>query len=335
MRKMRNAAIAALGFGMVLVTAPSALADGASENESSIQAGISPNVQSATNAGPATLFSQVQTFDNDEGPATIAAQAAERVTIDFDNDLTINADDFDQCGGQGGNDLDTSTTAQAVATCESAVIGSGQAEALIPTGAPPPAPPTAKLELTISTINGPTTVAGGPCAAPAAGVGGPEGCEYTGGNPQVILHAYNQGLAFITTVGGEIRPSTDNTADYGQSLVVNDAPDTAGDAGSLILFNSTVGAQIQSGTDTDTDTDKGKTKTKKKKKGNKTTITKTRVDTKTVTSTPLFSNYVTATCADDGAAAGGTEYDFKGTWVYDDATVDTDTFKQKCGNPAP
>lgn len=304
MRRTRNALIAALSMGAALGAATTAHAVDSTDNTSSIEAGISPNGQSATKPGQATLFSQVQTYDADGGPLQVVDKAAERVTIDFDDDLIIDTKKFKECGGQGGNELDTSTSQQVVENCHpKSLVGSGQAEALIPTGVP--AQPFAQIELTITTVNGPETIAGGPCTPPADNVGGPEGCEYEGGNTQVILHAYNQGLSFITTVGGEIRDSANNTADYGLSLVVNDAPDTAGDAGSLILFNSTVGRTLV------TKKVKGKGKNKKVK-------------------TKLF-DYVKATCGDDGAS-GGKEYDFQGNWVYDDGTTDTDTFKQKCGN---
>lgn len=312
MRKSRKALVAALALGTVLSTGSIAGAQtGSADNISTIEAGIGPNSQRADRAGRATLFSQVQTFDGDGGPFEVVNKAAERVTIDFDDDIQVlpgaSANRFDRCGGQGGNDLDSSTTAQAVTACSDAVVGSGQAVALIPTGGTPPFVP---LELTVTTINGPLTVPGPPCTPPADGVGGPEGCEYVGGEPQIILHAYNQAIAFITTVGGEVRPSSNGTAalDYGESLVVNDAPDTAGDLGSLILFNSTVGAVLSENVTIGT----GKRKRKIKK---------------------LFP-YVTASCEDDGAN-GGLEYDFQGNWVYDDGTTDTDTFKQKCGNPAP
>lgn len=313
MRKSRNALVGALALGAVLCTGSQATAQtGAQDNISSIEAGVGPNAQKPDRAGRATLFTQVQTFDADGGPFQIPDKAAERVTIDFDDDIEIltgaSANRFEACGGQGGNDLDTSTTAQAVATCYDSVVGSGQAVALVPTGGTPPVAP---IELTITTINGPDTVPGGMCTPPADGVGGPEGCEYEGGNPQIILHAYNQALAFITTVGGEIRDSDNGTAtlDYGKSLVVNDAPDTAGpDLGALILFNSTVGAVLSENVIIGT----GDRKRKIKK---------------------LFP-YVRATCEDDGAN-GGLEYDFQGNWIYDDGTTDTDTFKQKCGNKAP
>ena len=309
MRKSRYALVAALAFGTVLGTGSVASAVPSTDNTSSIEAGISPNYQDSTDPGPATLFSQVQTFDADGGPFTIVDKAAERVTLDFDDDLRIldgNSSKFDTCGGQGGNDLNANTTAQAARDCRDAVVGSGQAVALVP--AAPPAPPVVPVELTITTINGPETVPGGACTAPGENTGGPEGCEYQGGNPQIILHAYNQALAFITTVGGEVRNSVNGTPtlDYGKSLVVNDAPDTAGDQGSLILFNSTVGKEI--------------TTIKVKKDGTK--------NEKTVVKD---YNYVTATCGDDGAN-GGLEYDFQGNWVYDDGTDDVDTFKQKCSN---
>ena len=310
MRKSRYALVAALACGTVLGTSSLAFADGAADNISSIEAGVSPNYQSSTKAGPATLFSQVQTFDADGGPFTIVDKAAERVTLDFDDDIKIldgkAATKFDECGGQGGNDLNAFTTAQAARECRDAVVGSGQAVALVP--AAPPAPPVVPVELTITTINGPETVPGGTCTTPGENQGGPEGCEYVGGNPQIILHAYNQTLAFITTVGGEVRDSVNSDADedYGKALIVNDAPDTAGDAGSLILFNSTVGKEI--------------TQIKVKKDGTKNEVTKVK-----------DYNYVTATCGNDGAN-GGLEYDFRGHWVYDDNTTDVDTFKQKCSN---
>jgi hypothetical protein len=345
MRKSRFALVAAIACGSVLGTASVASAVDSTDNISSIEAGISPNFQNSTTPGPATLFTQVQTFDADEGPFKIVDKAAERVTLDFDNDLKIMdgvQDKFATCGGQGGNNLNTFTTAQAGRECEDAIVGSGQAVALVPTGAPPPAPPVIPVELTVTTINGPLTDGdlvtagnqpGAPCVAPGENTGGPEGCDYLGDKPQLILHAYNQGLAFITTVGGEIQDSTHSSAtlDYGKALVVNDAPDTAGDAGSLILFNSTVGAVESEPT---TDTDEGPrelTDKKKKKKGNKTIITKEYTQVNTVTNGSNDFNYVTATCGDDGAN-GGLEYDFQGNWVYDDGTTDTDTFKQKCSN---
>ena len=321
MRKSRNALVAAIALGSVLGTASIASAVDSTENTSSIEGGIAPNYQQSDKAKTATLFSQVQSFDADEGPLTIVNKAAERVEVHFDNDMTLlpgaSADKFDTCGGQGGADLDGTTTSQAAAECKDAIVGSGAAEAIVPTGLPLPAPPTAQLELTITTINGPETIAGPPCVAPGDGVGGPEGCEYVGGNPQIILHAYEPNIPFTTTVGGEIRNSNEVAGGgeaYGKVLIVNDAPDTAGDAGSLILFNSTVGRTLVEKVIKNEGTKKEKKVTK-------------------------LYDYVKATCNDDGPTGGGLEYDFRGEWVYDDGTTDADTFRQKCANetstPAP
>jgi len=314
MRKTRNALVAAVALGSVLGTVSVASAAVSTENTSSVEAGISPNYQDSEKAGEATLFSQVQSFDSDEGPLTIVNKAAERVEVHFDNDMVFNPtpDKFDTCGGQGGSDLDGTTTSQAVAECKDAIIGAGAAEAIVPTGLPSPAPPTAQLELTITTINGPLTVPGGTCTAPGDGVGGPEGCEYVGGKPQIILHAYEPYVPFTTTVGGEVRDSNETTAGgepYGKVLVVNDAPDTAGDQGSLILFGSTVGADV--------------TQVKVKKNNTKNEVTKVKE-----------YDYIKATCQDDGpgVADGNLEWDFRGEWIYDDGTTDSDTFRQKCGN---
>jgi hypothetical protein len=317
MRKTRNALVAALALGSVMVIAPSAMGQVSTDNTSSIEGGISPNFQNSSKAGEATLFTQVQTFDADGGPLTIVDKAAERVEVHFDNDMVFNPTPgkFKTCGNQGGSDLDGTTTSQAVAECKNAIVGAGAAYALIPTGNP--MQPVAQLELTITTINGPTTVPGGPCTPPGDGVGGPEGCEYEGGHPQIILHAYEPNIPFTTTVGGEVRDSDETAANgepYGKVLIVNDAPDTAGDAGSLILFGSTVGA------------DKITTKVKNNNTKKEKTIVKEY-------------EYIKATCQDDGAAGGGLEWDFRGEWIYDDNTTDSDTFRQKCGNetstPAP
>jgi hypothetical protein len=110
------------------------------------------------------------------------------------------------------------------------------------------------------------------------------------GAPTVILHADNAALP-TTVVRGEIRDSVN--AGFGQQLNVANAPDVAGGTGALVQF----GAQLARGYDN------GKTGTKKKK-----------------------YQLVTSTC--DGAGDG--DLDFKGTWTYDDTTVDTDTYSQDC-----
>ena len=111
----------------------------------------------------------------------------------------------------------------------------------------------------------------------------------------MILHADNPSLP-TTPVLGEVRnsPFADTaTEQYGQQLNVPDAPDVAGDVGALVQF----GAQ------TARNYDNGKSGDKKKK-----------------------YSLITGNC--DGAGDG--DFDFRATWEYDDASVDTDTYQQDC-----
>jgi hypothetical protein len=351
MRKTRNALIVAVvGAGAVLGTSSLAYADGASENTSSVEAGVSPNAQSATNAGPATLSVQTRTVDTDgvgntttnpnnqNGALAIPEQGPEQVFLQFDNDITLDPAGFGTCTNADFTPpatLASATTAQVVAACSDAIVGAGQAAALVPSPAPPPSPPVLNVELTVTTLNGATSVAGPTCQTPAGpNTGGPDGCGFTGGNPTLQLHAYNQALNQFVLIPAEIRPSTDTSADYGTELAVTNVSDTGGDAGALNLFNSTVGGQKLDPTQSTENGDPVVTKKKKKRHG-KTIITITKTITNTITNGFDVSSYVMAKCQDDTAANGGFEYDFKGTFVYDDNSVDNDTNKQKCGNPAP
>lgn len=299
MRRSRKALIALLGVGSMLGIAPLAQAQtGAQDNISSIEAGIGPNAQSATKLGRVTLFAQVQTFDADQGPLTVVDKAAEQVYIDFDKDIVLFPEKYPTCNLNDAA-LSAANTSSVINQCGDAAIGSGAANALVPTGFPAPAPPSAQLEFTITALNGPTTTAGPVCQGPGDGVGGPPGCEFDGGNPSIILHAFTPSPATSIPVRGEIANSPAGPA-FGKRLSVTDAPDTAGDAGSLILFNSTV----------------GRTEVIKTRVGQRPNV---RVKTK-------VNTYTGATCSD------GT-YDFAARWVYDDNTEDTDTFVQRCGTP--
>lgn len=298
MRKSRKSLVAVMVSAMALGTAAIAYADGASDSVSQVLGGISPNAQSATKFGAGTLFVQSRTVDADSGPLTIPDKAAERLYVDFDNDIKFDTRKVRKCTA----DLSLSTTAQAIAACRRSIVGSGQATALVPI----PGPSVLELELTVTAFNGPTSATGVvPCLPPGDGVGGPDGCEFVGGKPTLLLHAYNQALGFITVVKGEIQTSP-LPGDYGKRLAVTNAPDAAGDAGALTLFNSSIG---------------------------KRTVIRKRVGRPghRRTRTTVY-NYVSAKCVDDGVADGGKEYDFSETWVYDDASSDTDTYKQKCSN---
>ncbi len=79
-------------------------------------------------------------------------------------------------------------------------------------------------------------------------------------------------------------------ADYGKELNVPDAPDVAGDAGALVQFGAQVAKTYNN----------GKTGNKKK-----------------------TYQLISSNC-------DGGDLDFQARWVYDDATVDTDTYSQDC-----
>lgn len=298
----RKSLVVALAAMLSLSVAGTALGDGATDNVSRVLGGVSPNKQPATGFGAATLFTQVQTYDADS--QDIPDKAAERVYIDFDNDIKFDTRKVVKCGASNVT-LGAATTEQAIATCPKSIVGSGQAVAQVPLPSPPfPPGATTQVELTVTTFNGPTSTPGGPCTAPADNTGGPEGCEFVGGQPTVILHAYSQQPNNVTIVRGEVQPSPE-AGDFGKRLAVTDAPDTGNDAGALILFNSTV--------------------------GKRTVVKKTvRRNGKRRTITTVY-NYISARCQDDGGLEGK-EYDFHAEWVYDDGTLDEDTYVQKCAN---
>lgn len=303
MRKQRKSLIVAMAATMALGAATLAYADGATDNVSLVTGGFTSNKQSATAFGAGTLFTQVQTYDADT--QGIPDKAAERVYIDFDDDFKFDTRNIPKCTAN----LGASTTAQAIAACPRSVVGSGQARALVPAPSPPAPPGTiVPVELTVTAFNGPTSVAGGACTTPGDNTGGPEGCEWVGGQPTIILHAYSQAPSNVTVVKGEIQnsPYTGPGDGWGKRLAVTDAPDTANDAGALVLFNSMISKQ-----------------TTKKKVIRRNGRRRVKI---------LRFNYVAARCQDDGLAAGGKEWDFHALWVYDDNTTDEDTYAQKCSN---
>lgn len=304
MRMKRTSIVAGLATAMALASGGTALADGASDNISRVQGAFSPNAQSTTTYGAGTLFAQVQTIGqlNQDG---WAAEAAERVFIDFDSNLKFDTAFAPKCSTAAKNAISpsgTSTQAAITACGKGTIVGAGTAHAVLPTGAPPA--PVINAELTVTAFNGPTSSPGAACVAPAPGTGGPDGCNFVGGQPTILLHAYSEDLTYSSVVNGEIQnsPLPDTaSASYGKRLAVTDAPDVAGpDAGSLTLFNSTV----------------GKTSIQRKvirRKGKR-----------IVKRIPHY--YVSARCS------GDKDWDFAAEWMYDDGSVDNDTYAQKCGN---
>ena len=295
----RRFLVAGMAAAMVLGTSGTALADGASDNISRVQGGFSPNAQSATTFAPGTLFTQVQTIGNANQNGW-ALEAPERVYIDFDSNLKFDTRKAPKCSATSKTAIQQSgvSTQAAITACgRKTVVGSGQALALIPTGAPPA--PSTELPLTVTAFNGPTSSPGVDCVAPGAGVGGPDGCDFLGANPTILLHAYNEDISYSSVVNGEIQPSPLG-APYGKRLAVTDAPDVGGDAGSLAFFNSTVGKTTT-------------TRRVVRRNGERRVITRKY-------------HYVSARCS------GDKEWDFRAEWMYDDASVDTATYAQKCGN---
>lgn len=283
--------------GSLAVTAV-ALADGATDNVSRMSGSFTPPLQDASDPGAGSLFVQVETTDADGdnqvpavpnlGPFAVAEHEAEQVYIDFDDDFVFKINSkLDQCPL---DDIATLNTEDAIEECPDAVVGTGTAHAQL---GPSPA---ASATFVVTAFNGETTIEGGECET-GDDDGGPPGCEFEGGNPQILLHARNDGLTTTVMTQGELVESPDVTADYGQRLSVTDAPDVNDGAGSLNLFGTQVTKKYTNG------------KTGKKKK---------------------TYQYVAASCGDDGVSNGSTEWDFKTTWAYDDETEDTDTQKNDC-----
>lgn len=117
---------------------------------------------------------------------------------------------------------------------------------------------------------------------------------FTGANPTIILHARSHSLGATSVAWGEIKDSTEG-GDFGKALSVPNAPDVAGDLGAITLFNSVIQKSYTN----------GKSGNKKKK-----------------------YSYVSAKCNDIDKI-----WSYKTTWIYDDASTDTDTYEQDCATP--
>lgn len=278
MRIPRKSLVASLTATLALGAAASAFADGAGDQTSQLSAGINSPFQSADEPGKASLFSQVSTYDTNNSPA-ISAFPPEIVRIDFPAEMTYTANSKLAKCDPTDDEIETGDTDTAIEHCSDALIGAGHAIARF--AAFPQE--NSETELTVTTFNGQTSVAGEQDSSDIAGVD-----AWGAGNPTIILHAY--GIVAGTTVTlGEIRTSPAAGADFGKQLNVTDAPDVASDTGALVFFNSQVARSYTN----------GKTGDKKKK-----------------------YDLIKATCND---SSGDGDWDFKGSWTYDDASVDTDS----------
>ena len=213
----RSRTILVSGLVLALGVAGFAIADGASDQVSTVSVKVKPKQLPKRTFRNASLASGVTTLDADNNPV-IPAEPAEEVYIDYDNDGKINLTLVPKCTA----DLAPLTTDQAVAACPNSVISvAGSAAARIPGF---PAPNNEVSDFTVTVFRGATH-------------GG------VAGNNIIWLKAYSPTLGTgggaAPVVEGKIVPSPLG-GDFGQRLAVDDAPDVAGDNGALVAFAATI-----------------------------------------------------------------------------------------------
>lgn len=205
----RSRSVLAIGLALAVGVAGIAIADGASDNVSTVKAKVTPKKLPKKKFKKASLNSGVTTLDAD-GTPFIPDQATEEVYIDYDDDGKINLSSVPKCMAN----LEPLTTAEAVAACPASKISTaGSAAARIPLG-----PGTEVSDFTVTAFRGP-------------------------GTNEILLKAHSPTLG---TAGGAA-PVVHGTigssplgGDYGQRLSVPDAPDVAGDLGALVAFEATI-----------------------------------------------------------------------------------------------
>ena len=208
MRKTRH--VVALGLCVALGVSGIALADGASDNTSTVKIGVKPTKlpKEKKDAKKINLTSGVTTVDTDNSPV-VPDQAAEVVNIDYDKDLYINLKGITPCSV----DLKGTTTEAARAACPNSIISSsGSAKARLPNF---PAPNNEVTDIVVT--------------------------AFAGATPKDIrLHAatVTLGPGGTQVVEGKLVKSP--VAGFGLRLAVADAPDLAGDVGALTAFEATL-----------------------------------------------------------------------------------------------
>jgi hypothetical protein len=205
--------VTALGLVLALGVSGLAFADGASDNVSRVSGKVKPKKLPKKKFKNVNLFTQVTT---DFGDVPIGTQEnAEEVYIDFGKNIKFKTGARPRCSAN----IEGTTTAQAKSACSGrSNLGSGRAHVLIPTG-PPPSPPLDVRDLVVTVFNG----------------------SDLAGTNRLRLHAYSPTLGAGNTqvVQGRIVKAPGGA--FGKRLAVPDAPDVAGDAGGLTLFNATIG----------------------------------------------------------------------------------------------
>lgn len=206
MRKTRH--VVALGLCASLAVSGIALADGATDNVSTVHISLSKTKlpTKKKNAKKVNLTSGVTTEPTD-GSSIVPDQAAEQVYIDYDKDLFVKL-----TGTPCTVTLTGTSTEQARALCPNSIVSSaGSAKARLPgaTG-------TTFVDDVVVTA-------------------------FIGATPNDIrLHAATVTLGPGATQVVEGKLGKSPTKGYGTRLSVPDAPDLAGDAGALTAFQATL-----------------------------------------------------------------------------------------------
>jgi hypothetical protein len=209
--------VAAIGLVVALGATQLAIGDGASENEVGVQFKLTPTKRDAKKMKPATLFSGVTTSTTHAVPGQ---QNAEKVTVLYSKNMKYDFKAAPTCSAP----INGTTTDQAKAACPAASnIGSGISHANLGQG------PDQVNDVTVTVF-------------------------YGAGDQQVRLHAYSPTLGPANTqvVNANLTNSSNGLAraaglskraalKFGPALIVNDAPDLAGDQFMLTLFNATIG----------------------------------------------------------------------------------------------
>jgi hypothetical protein len=201
--------VAAIAMVLALGVASLAFADGASENTIGVLGTITPNKLDKKQFKPVTMYNGVTTNTTHAVPGQ---QNAEKVTVEYPTNMKFDFSNAVACTAP----LAGTTTEQAKQACPpKSIIGTGNAHANLGQG------PDQLSDVTVTVIvtkidSKNSGVVALHAATPTLGPG----------NTQVVV--------------AKIVPKAPD-AGFGPALIVDDAPDLAGDAFMLTKFDATIG----------------------------------------------------------------------------------------------
>ena len=174
--------VLALAVGLS-ATAIAYATDSTGSDFSELKTTVSPNKQSKTKFGKASLFVETSTLSN-ANPGTPTSPgnvpvATTNVKLTFDKQLKFTTKGLPQCKVS----LEGTTTQSAIQLCKSSQVGGGAATACIGSAG---SPCNGKVAFVVTAFNGPPK----------------------GGKPTIILHSRNNGLALTTVLVGTLDPKT-------------------------------------------------------------------------------------------------------------------------------